>query len=106
MAKWADYLISSVDYKNNHIDKVGVREDSEDNNSISKPSIGWSREKVIEEIEAGKKIITIFKNSEGKWCEGEEVMIISVKGEKYIKTESNDTEEDNLGELPRLVDDV
>jgi hypothetical protein len=42
-------------------------------------------------LESGKKIITAL---------GAEVSIVNVKGIKYIRTDKNSIEEDNLGELP------
>jgi hypothetical protein len=51
----------------------------------------FSRQDVANLLESGKKIITAL---------GAEVSIVNVKGIKYIRTDKNSIEEDNLGELP------
>ena len=51
----------------------------------------FSRQKVVSLLESGKKITTAL---------GAEVSIVNVKGIKYIRTDKNSIEKDNLGELP------
>lgn len=102
MVKWADYGISAVSYNNKkktHIEKVKVHEDNGDTIGASSE---WSRTKVVSTIEKGKTFVTIFKTAEGKWNKGEDVRIVKVKGTKYIRTDSNKTESDNLRNLPEF----
>ncbi|GAI66234.1 unnamed protein product, partial [marine sediment metagenome] len=49
-----------------------------------------------------RSFVTIFKSEDGEWKRGEDVHIIEVKGKKYIRTDKNEIDEDNLGELPEL----
>ncbi len=101
MEKWADYCISAVSYSEDpkHIKEAEVRQ--EEGNMIGPGKI-WSRSQVVSSIESGDSFITILKSEDGKWKRGEDVHIIEVKGEKYIRTDKNEIEKDNLGDLPEF----
>jgi hypothetical protein len=98
--KWADYLISAVRYNaaGTHIEKVRVHVDNAD--SVG-PASEWTRSKVIAQLEAGYSFVTILK-SNGKWQKGATVRIVVIHGEKFIRTDADQTKEDNLGGLPRF----
>jgi hypothetical protein len=99
MSKWADYGICKVHYDNDHdyIETVKIREDLGD-------SIGSEVEKkrswVVKKIEDGTTFVTILKNEDGKWEKGQDVHIVTVNGKKYIRTDQNDKDSDNLENLP------
>lgn len=99
--KWADFLISAVRYNNaeTHIDKVRVHEDEGD-----KVGTASARERttVVNQLEDGYTFATITEGAEGKWKLGAKVRIVTVNGTKYIRTDADATEEDNLGALPRF----
>ncbi len=101
MAKWADYLISAVRYntEHTHITDLYVHEDKED--SVGKGEI-YSRQEIVDKINCGISVITIFKNTEGKWNKGQKVSVINVNGIQYLKTIDNGREEDNLENLPEF----
>ena len=61
-----------------------------------------TRSSVVSTIEDDKSFVTITRTSEGKWRKGEDVHIIKVKDKKYIRTDANEKESDNLGDLPRF----
>jgi hypothetical protein len=96
--KWADYLISAVRYDAAaaHIEEVQVRLD--EGEKVGGPST-WSRSKVIERLEAGYTVVTIFR-SDGSWQRGAEVRVIRIDDEKFIRTDADRTKEDNLEDLP------
>ena len=96
--KWADYLISAVrdNAAGTHIEQVQIRLDEGD--KISGPST-WSRSKVIEKIDAGHTVITIFRPN-GSWDKGARVRVVTIDGEKFIRTDADRTKRDNLGALP------
>lgn len=100
MTKWADYLIYTVHYNDDHdhIESVKAFED----NSEDKvgPSHEFSRATVISSIETGISFVTIYKGNDGKWLKGEDVRIVEVNNEKYIRTDANNKAADNLGNLP------
>lgn len=99
MTKWADYCISAVRYNEDetHIVKVKVHADNGD--TIGN-SIEWKREKVVSEIKDGTTFVTIFKNTDGKWEKGQDVHVVIVNGNKYIRTDKNSRATDNLENLP------
>lgn len=101
MAKWADYLISAVNYnqEHTHIDKLRVHKDNGD--SVGKGE-AYARQAIVDAINDGTTFVTIYKNKEGKWNKGEDVIIINVNGIDYLKTEDNGKEEDNLENLPEF----
>ncbi len=101
MNKWADYGISEVRYDSDHthITMVRVRPDNGDEFG---PSEDRRREDVVDEIKKGTSYITIIKNEKGDWTKGQAVIVVEVNGVEYIKTVDNDTESDNLEELPEF----
>ncbi len=60
----------------------------------------YSRDEVISKIENNNKVITLIQKDNGNWKRGAEVIVFKIDNEKYVKTESNTTKKDNLGELP------
>lgn len=99
--KWADYLISAVRYNEaeTHIEKVRVHSDNGE--SVGSAS-EWTRAEVVSRLEAGYSFVTIFKKSDGNWRKGATVRIVVIHGEKFIRTDADQTKEDNLGSLPRF----
>ena len=99
MAKWADYGISKVRYdsEGKHIDCVMVRQDLGEKLGAASE---WYRASVISKLEEGTSFITILERSDDRWKKGKKVHIIEVNQKKYIRTDTNKTEADNLGELP------
>ena len=102
MVKWADYLISAVQYdpEHPHINKVKGYEDRE-GNKVGDP-FESSRKEVIENIKNNKTYITIFKGEDKKWHEGKVVHIIVVGETEYIRTDQNQEGYDNLENLPKF----
>ncbi|MCK5598698.1 DUF3892 domain-containing protein [bacterium] len=102
MNKWADYLISEVSYENmentRFIKKVKIHKDLGDR--IGEAGIEL-REKVVEYLDSGKEIMTIL-NKNGEWSRGKQVHVITIKKKKFIRTDPNEKEEDNLEELPEF----
>lgn len=101
MAKWADYLISAVQYNlsETHIDYVKEHIDKGD--SVAAATVS-ARSTVMSRIKTGKTYVTVTMNSENKYVKGASVEVITVDGVEYIKTVADSTKKDNLGELPRF----
>jgi hypothetical protein len=99
MAKWADFLISAVKYneERTHIERVRVHEDNGVN--VGAP-VNSSRLTGVSNIKSGYSYVTIYKTTENKWKKGEDVRIIKVGNEEFIRTDANQTAADNLGDLP------
>jgi hypothetical protein len=98
--KWADYVISAVRYSSEprHIVQIEVMDDIGE--KVTNKRIE-SRQNVVTLLKLKHKIITIYKSENG-WKKGDEINIFPVNGREYIKTEGNNKEEDNLGELPEF----
>ena len=62
----------------------------------------WARSKVVSEIGNNKTFITTIRSDKGEWARGEDVRIITVNNTKYLRTDKNNTEKDNLGKLPEF----
>ena len=101
MPKWADYCISAVKFEDKRVKiiAVDVREDLGETIDAAKR---LSRSDVVAALERGHSFCTILKTSEGKWNKGADVHIVVIRGTKYIRTDKNSIEADNLGELPGL----
>ena len=101
MTKWADYGISAVRYNaaRTHIDKVRAHADQGE--SIAAYS-EYTRVDVIAAIKGGTTYVTIFKDENGSWKQGQRVHIIKVGGIEYIKTVDNGKAVDNLENLPEF----
>lgn len=99
MVTWGDYAITAVRYNTDEtrIVKVERREVHSDHLSSASEK---SREQIVSSIEAGNDYTTARKNDQDKWELGEEIHPVDVNGETFIRTDQNETAEDNLENLP------
>lgn len=98
MSKWADLCIKKVSYNINNVIK-SVKASEDDGEQLINEN-EYLRYQIISLLDAKKKIITVVKNSDGKYSRGADVIKYEINGTAYIKTEKNGIEEDNLGNLP------
>jgi hypothetical protein len=61
-----------------------------------------SRQEVVNAISSGTTFVTAYLR-ESKWQKGEDVRIVTIHGERFIRTDSNSVRADNLGSLPEYV---
>lgn len=101
MAKWADYLISAVKYNDAKTAIVAVKVHQDLGDKISIATEHSSRQKVIQDIENGKRYMTITKSESG-YQNGQKVEIVLIDGQKFIKTLKDNIQRDNLEELPEF----
>ena len=101
MEKWADYGISAVRFndKGIYIDQVRVHKDK--GIAMGDAEV-WSREQVISALENDYTFITILNYDQGIWSEGQEVNIVPVNGNKFIRTDKDRTPSDDLDNLPKV----
>ena len=101
MEKWADYGISAVKLngKGNYINQVRVHKDK--GNAMGDAEV-WSREQIVSALENEYTFITILNGKQGIWSEGQKVNIVLVNGNKYIRTDEDQTPSDNLDNLPKV----
>jgi len=103
MAKWADYLISAVRYETSstgrHISQLRVHTDGAE--SVGQATT-WTKNQVVTSINAGQRFKTIYKTADDKWHMGEDVRVVVIDGESFLRTDANKIKADNLGELPEF----
>jgi len=102
MDKWADYLISSVktcsDQK--RIDSVECHSDF---GCVVCENIILSRTELISNIKKGCTYTTVFRTAIGKWRKGQDIHIVTVDGEDFLRTDSKNTvASDNFDEVPEF----
>ena len=99
-----DYIITRVRYsKNSHgntvISNAKVGKISKETESVSIP-ISWTRQEIVEKLEKNFTLQTAKENPNGEYELGANVRPVEIGDVKYIRTDGNKTEADNLGELP------
>jgi len=100
MEKWADYGISAVIINSEgHVNQLKVHKDK--GNVIGDGEL-WSREQVVSALEKNYTFITLLNYNQGVWSEGQEVGVVHVNKDKYIRTDQDQTPSDNLENLPKF----
>jgi hypothetical protein len=97
--KWADYVITAVHFNTagTHIEEVEARKDTGD--SLAGPTTK-TRATVVAELGSGYTYCTATDAGNGKWNKGAEVNVVTIDGEKFIKTKADSSKNDNLDNLP------
>jgi len=99
MTSWGDYAVTAVQYNHDETEiKQVERYEVGESSLLNKTTVG--RATVVADIESGSDYTTALKNDNDKWSLGEEIHVLEINGEKYIRTDQNNTEEDNLEDLP------
>ena len=96
-----DYVITTVRYDNEdtRIKQVKRAEyDPEENKFGSRSE--KSRQSVVSSIESGNEYYTVPPDGDGGYTWGDKVDVMQVNGEKFIRTDGNKVEGDNLENLP------
>ena len=101
MEKWADYCISSVKYDSKHTHIVGVKVHEDKGDTVGNAE-EWTRIQVVSARERGRTFVTIFKGSDNQWHRGQDVDILIVNREKFIRTDRDQIAADNLEKLPEF----
>ena len=98
MAKLADYCISRVRYndKHSHIIKVEAMPCVGDKLGTK---VEFSREEVVSKLDRGITFVTVT-SKDGNCQNGADVRILKINDVKYIRTDKDQKESDNLGALP------
>jgi len=102
MDKWADYLVSAVktcsDQK--HIDSVECHSDF---GCVVCENIILSRTELISNIKKGYTYTTVFRTAIGKWRKGQDIHIVTVDCEDFLRTDSKNTvAADNFDDVPEF----
>ena len=103
MAKWADYLVSAVRYESSatgrHISHLRIHEDGDE---MVGTAITWTKNQVATSINSCQRFKTIYKNPADRWRMGEDIRVIIIDNEYFLRTDANRVKADNLGELPEF----
>ncbi len=100
--QWTRYVITAKHYdsQRNRIESVQVREYS--NGRLSDAKV-FSRQQVLNLIDSKEKFVTAtWSNAQNHWVLGEDVRPVQGKYDRYLRTDNNQTEADNLGNLPEF----
>ena len=108
------FIVTAANKNKNkkHIEELQVREIDKKKEAVLEPQ-NYNKIKVIDLLDNKNSIFTTastkeelspkVKENEIKfWVIGAEVKVYEINDQKFLKTESNDIEEDNLGELPEF----
>jgi hypothetical protein len=101
MDKWADYLVSGVRSgpDQNRIDSIECHSDF---GCVVCENLILSRTDLIINIKKGCTYATVFRTAIGKWRKGQEVHLINVNGEDFLRTDTNSTASDNFDNVPEF----
>ena len=102
MDKWADYLISAVKTSSNqkYIDSVECHSDF---GCVVCENIVLSRTDLIINMKKGCSYATVFRTAIGKWRKGQEIHLINVDGEDFLRTDSKTAvASDNFVDVPEF----
>jgi hypothetical protein len=102
MAKWADFVIARVKYNREHTAIAEVETRTDTGETIAADVRRVSRQDVVASILRGTTFVTAYVR-EGTWQKGEDVGLVTIHGERFIRTDSNAVRADNLGNLPEYV---
>ncbi len=101
MDKWADYLVSGVrtgpDQK--RIDSIECHSDF---GCVVCENLILSRTDLIVNMKKGRTYATVFRTAIGKWRKGQEVHLVNVEGEDFLRTDSNNVASDNFDNVPEF----
>jgi len=102
MDKWADYLVSAVK-TNSDPKRIDYVECHSDFGCVVCENIILSRVDLILNIKKGCYYATVFRTAIGKWRKGQEVHLINVEGQDFIRTDSKKTvASDNFDNVPEF----
>jgi hypothetical protein len=101
MANWADYCIYEKHPIDGAITMLRCRVDDA-SKDMPRTKKDFSREEVILRIENKREtFVTMTRNTANKWVKGGDVRVrTGAGGKKYLRTDSNNIDADNLGNLP------
>jgi len=99
--KWADYLISGVKTDSNSKRIKTVEAHSDFGCMVCETTV-FSRDDIIAHIKQGLTFSTVFRTPMGKWRKGEDVRLVNVQGEDYLRTDSKAVAGDQFDNVPEI----
>ena len=99
MEKWCDYTISNIRVTDGEISAVYLHEDM--GSYIRAIGVKTDKE-VIALIDKGYKVMTMTWGYP-KWYKGANVTVVNGQYQRYLRTQRDKTEKDNLENLPKIL---
>ena len=97
MKKWADYLISEVNYDSKHLISVAIRHQDTDKGITV--GIPVDRLTISSDIKNGLSYTTIYHGN-NSWKKGKVIQTFFIDGTPYLRLDENKVNLDYLGDLP------
>jgi len=94
MGKWADYGISGAWYANGLVERVIVQANPGERMGDREQ---WTREQVIAALVLGANLVTMREVPAGGWVKVEDVRLITVGDELFVRVDGGRTPKDELG---------
>jgi hypothetical protein len=100
-----EYWVSHIKMKDNHIQQVKAFLNTVE--GLKNPNL-YNREEIVRSIDEKDKnwFTCVLKEKIGEkrvWEKGAQIHTIEINNKKYIRTDGNSKESDNLGELPPII---
>ena len=103
MNKWADFVISQVNYDSCHLIFKALRH-KDSLNGIDDGTL-VDRLTIISDIKNGLNYITVYSGL-SSWKRGHKIRILKTDDQFYIRIDDNKVKLDNLGDLPELSSSI
>jgi hypothetical protein len=102
-----EYWVSHVKMKENHIDQVKAFTNTVE--GLKNPNL-FNRKQIVKSIDEKNNewytcILKEKKSGRNVWQKGAPIHTVEIDGTKYIRTDKNKKNSDNLGKLPSVVED-
>ena len=97
MNKWADFLISQVNYDSDHLISSAIRHEDTPQGVTRGTSI--DRMTMASDIKNGIFYMTIY-NGKDSWTKGQRIHAFSIEGNPYLRIDGNKVKSDFLGDIP------
>jgi hypothetical protein len=99
MDKWADYLVSGVKTSPDpkYIDSVECHSDF---GCVVCENMTLSRTDLIVNIRKGVTYATVFRTAIGKWRKGQEIRLININSQEFLRSDNKNEASDNLDNVP------
>ena len=97
MKKWADYLISEVNYDSEHLISIAIRHQDTDKGITV--GIPVDRLTISSDIKNGLLYSTIYHGI-NTWKKGKDIQTFFIDGTPYLRIDGNKVSLDYLGDLP------
>jgi hypothetical protein len=101
MQKWADYLISAVKTATGSSTAEAFEVHSDFGSMVCETAVE-KRAEVVANLKHGVTYSTVFKTAMGKWRKGNDVHLVTINGQDYLRTNNTLVARDQFDEVPEF----